>query len=169
MPQRRRPPSEWTRIREVFLERHESYASADVPRLLGIPERTVRHAIEQGTITAVAVDGEPRVAWEDVVALGLEQRWTYGMLTAALRRCDEAPLPALVRVVAGRVRLPRYQWEILRFLAGRRAHAEGRQLTASDLLEEAVSTALLTTIDDWEPLEALLPGVRAAAAWPSAD
>lgn len=34
--------------------------------------------------------------------------------------------------------------------------------------EEAVSTAVLAQIDDWESLEASLPGVRGAAAWPSA-
>jgi hypothetical protein len=129
----------------------------------------VRQAIEQGTITAIPDGPRLRIDWEDVVALGLEHRWTVRMLTAALRGRGGAALPPLVRAVAGRVILPRYQWQILRFLAARRARDERREITASDLLEEAVSLALLAKIDDWEQLEESLPGVRAAAAWPSAD
>jgi hypothetical protein len=169
MPQRRRRPSEWRRIREVFLGRRASYDSAEVTSLLGIDATAVRQAIDEGTITAVPDGASLRIAWEDVVALGLEHRWTVRTLTAALRGLHGAALPPLVRAVAGRVVLPRHQWQILRFLAARQTRAERREITASDLLEEAVSTALLTRIDDWEPLERSLPGVRAAAAWPSAD
>jgi hypothetical protein len=64
------------------------------------------------------------------------------------------------------VRPPRYQWHILRLLAAPKAQDERRQITVSDLVEEAVSSTFLTTIDEWEPFEASLPGVRAAAAWP---
>ncbi|HEX6100987.1 MAG TPA: hypothetical protein VF432_32010 [Thermoanaerobaculia bacterium] len=171
MPQRRRLPAEWKRIREVFLHRRPSYGSAEVPALLGIPESTLRQAIEEGTVAAIpSGGGELRIAWEDVVALGLEHRWTYRLLTAALRGRSAAALPPLVRVKRGHVELPDYQWQILRLLAARRAHDERREITASDLLEEAVTTALLTPIDErgWERLDAALPGVR-AAAWPPAD
>ena len=166
MPPRRQAPHEWRRIRQLFLERRASYDSAEVSTLLGVEPATVWQALEEGTITALPSGEALRIAWEDVVALGLEHRWTYRMLTAALRGFDDAPLPPLVRTVAGRVALPRYQWQILRLLAARKAGDERRQITVSDLLEEAVSMALLTPIEEWDPLEASLPGVRAAAAWP---
>lgn len=169
MPQRRRPSPEWKRIRALFLGRRASYDPAAVPGLLGIDPSTVQLAIDDGTVAAIRSGGEVRIAWEDVVALGLEHRWTYRMLTDALRGRAGAALPRLVRVVTGCVVLPRYQWQILRFLAASQAREEGREITVSDLLEEAVSTALLTRNHDWERIEAALPGVRAAVAWPSSD
>lgn len=166
MPQRRRPTSDETRIRALFVDRRDAYDPADVPALLGIPEAAVRKAIEEG---AVSPDAAGAIPWEDVVALGLEHRWTLRMLTEALRGRDRAALPPLVRAVAGRVVLPRHQWQILRLLAADRTRAERREITASDLLEEAISTVLLTRDSDWERIEAALPGVRAALAWPAKD
>ncbi|HEX6096828.1 MAG TPA: hypothetical protein VF432_10935 [Thermoanaerobaculia bacterium] len=151
MPQRRRRrSSEWKRIREVLLRRQASYGVAEVASLLGIAPETVETA------------SGPGLSWEDIVALGLEHRWTYRTLTAA---CPEA-LPPLVRVVTRPVALPRYQWAVLRLLAARQAQEQGREITVSDLIEEAVSTAVLTRIEDWASLEQALPGVRAAAEWP---
>lgn len=171
MPQRRRLPTEWRRIRDLFRRRRDCYGAGEVAALLGIEEATVRRAILHGEIAARAAGGELRICWEDVVTLGLEHRWTVRTLTAALRGTRRAgdALPRLVRTVPGRIVLPRYQWQILRLLAERRAHSEGREITVSDLLEHAVTTALLMPIDDWEALDAALPGVRAANAWPSAD
>jgi hypothetical protein len=163
MPQRHRPSPAWKRIRALFGERRAAYAPADVPGLIGIAPSVLQQAVAEGVIEPGAVP------WDDVVALGLEHRWTVRMLTEALRGAGLAALPPLVRTVAGRVVLPRHQWQLLRFLAADRARTEHREITASDLLEEAVSTALLTQIQDWTRLEAALPGVRAAAAWPSSD
>ena len=165
MPKRRRPPSSARRrIRELFRGRHASYDAAEVPALIGIPRSTLQEAIANGAFEAHAA-----IPWEDVVALGLDHRWTLRTVTEALQGGGLAALPPLVRTVAGRVVLPRHQWQILRFLAAERSRTERRELNVSDLLEEAVSTALLTQIHDWDPLEALLPGVRAAAAWPSSE
>lgn len=156
MPHGRRSAPERERIREVFLARRESYDLSAAAQLLGISEEAVREAAAGGS--------EPRMGWEDVVALGLEQRWTYRMLTEALGP-DAAALPLLVRVVPRRVLLPRYQWDVLGLLAARRARDEQREITVSDVIEEAVA-AYLAAIDDWGALEASLPGVRAAAMWP---
>ena len=166
MPQRRRTSAEWKRIRELFVRRRDAYAPGEAAALAGIPPAAIGKAIAEGIVGPTAGGAIP---WEDVVALGLEHRWTIRTLTEALQGRDRAALPPLVRAVAGRVVLPRYQWQILHFLAASRTRAERREITASDLLEEAVSTALLTRDQDWERLEAALPGVRAAAAWPSAD
>jgi len=166
---RRRIPAEWRRIREIFLHQRESYDAAEVSALLGIPRAAVQDAIDDGRIAAVASGGGLRIAWEDVVALGLEHRWTFRMLTAALRGLGGAALPPLVRVATRPVALPRYQWQVLRAMAARQARAEGREITVSDLIEEAISTEILTKIEDWESVEAEVPGVREAAGWPGTE
>jgi hypothetical protein len=168
-PPRRRAPTERERIREIFLQGRASYGAGEVPEILGLHEAAVRQAIDQGAIAAIPDGAEVRIAWEDVVALGLEHRWTLRMLTAALRGLDGASLPDLVRVRPGQVVLPRYQWQVLHLLAVSRAKTGKRNLTVSDLLEEAISTAFLSNPEDWDRLEELLPGVRAAATWPSSD
>lgn len=152
----RRSSSDRDRIRELFLNRQESYDVSAVPQLLGISEEAVRDAMSGGNGL--------RAGWEDVVALGLRHRWTFAMLTEVLGS-DAAALPPLVRVVARRVLLPRYQWDVLTVLAARRARDERREITVSDLIEEAVA-GHLAAADVWDDLEASLPGVRAAAMWP---
>lgn len=160
MPQR--PAPEWNGIREVFLSGRTSWETVELPALLGIDESTVRQALDDGTLTAAGF----RVSWEELVAWALQTRWTYRMLTAALQGRDRGRLPPLVRVTRGRIALPRYQWALLRLLAAEKGRAERRELTVSDLLEEAVTTAFVMKIDDWERVERLLPGIRAADAWP---
>jgi excisionase family DNA binding protein len=167
MPHRRRTASDWRRIREVFLQRRASYGVEEAGDLLRIPGSTVQAAIEEGTITSLELGTKREIGWEDLVVLGLQHRWTPRMLSVALGEGSGDVLPPLVRVVAGRVVLPLYQWKILRALAAQRSKDEEREITASDLIEEAVSTAVLTGIEDWTRLEALQPGIRAAAEWPS--
>lgn len=143
---RRRAPSERERIR----------LDADV----------MLAAIAEGTIEAARTGEALLIAWDHVVVLGLNHRWTDRILTAALRDADSPLLPPLVQVMPGRVELPRYQWQILNALAERRGREERRELTVSDLLEEATSELLARMQDDtWDSL----PSTRAAAAWPSSD
>ncbi|HYC89487.1 MAG TPA: hypothetical protein VEO54_09780 [Thermoanaerobaculia bacterium] len=166
---RRRPRPEWNRIRELFLGRRESYATTELPALLGIAAAAVQQAIDDKTITPIPVGRELRVVWEDVVTLALEHRWTSRLLTDALRRFPRAPLPPLLRVTPARVTLPRYQWHILRLLAARQSRADRRDITVSDLLEQAVTTAFIMRIEDWEELEKSLPGVSDTVSWPSGE
>lgn len=169
MPYRRRTASDWRRIREVFLRRREVYSVAEVSELLRIPGATVQEALDTGVVTALGTGGEFAIGWEDVVVLGLEHRWTPRMLTVALRGSGMYALPPLIRVVSRRVALPSYQWKILRLIAAQRSAAEEREITVSDLIEEAISTAVVTRIEDWSTLEASQPGLREAAGWPSEE
>lgn len=160
MPQR--PAPEWKGIREVFLSGRTSWDTAELPALLGIDESAVRQALEDGTLGAVS----SCVSWEELVAWALQTRWTYRMLTAALQGRHRGRLPRLARVTRGRIVLPRYQWKLLRHLAAEKARAERREITVSDLLEEAVTTAFVMKIEEWDRLERILPGIHAADAWP---
>lgn len=169
MPYRRRTASDWRRIREVFLRRRAVYGVAEVSELLRLPGAAVQEAIETGVVTALSIGNEIALAWEDVVVLGLEHRWTPRMLTEALRGRGMYALPPLVRVSSREVALPSFQWKLLRLIAAERSKAEEREITVSDLVEEAISTALVTRIIDWTALEASQPGLRAATEWPSED
>jgi hypothetical protein len=167
MPYRRRTVSDRRRIREVFLRPRAMYSVDEAAGLLRLPASTIRTALENGIVTALEDGGETAIGWEDVVVLGLELRWTPRMLAEALSGRRVHVLPPLVRVAAKRVVLPSYQWKVLRVLAAQKSKEEEREITVSDLLEEAVSTAVLMAIDDWTSLEASQPGLRAAAAWPT--
>lgn len=142
------------------------YGLEEVSELLRIPGAAVQEAIDTGVVTALGTGSDLAIGWEDVVVLGLEHRWTLRMLTVALRGPGMDVLPPLIRVVSRPVALPSCQWKILRLIAAQRSEAEEREITVSDLIEEAISTAVVTRIEDWSTLEASQPGLRAATGWP---
>lgn len=169
MPYPGRTASDWRRIREIFVRRRAVYGVEEVSELLRIPAAAVQEAIGTGVVTALGTGSDVAIGWEDVVVLGLEHRWTPRMLTEALRGAGIHALPPLIRVLSRRVALPSYQWKLLGLIAARRSQAEEREITVSDLLEEAISTAVVTPIEDWSTLEASQPGLRAAAWWPGEE
>ena len=167
MSSRPRSSPDHDRIRAVFLKPRAIYTVREAAALLRLPGQVVEDALADGTIAGQPCDGGVGLRWADVVVLGMEHRWTPRMLTEALRRRNAPGLPPLVRTVPGRIVLPQYQWTVLRLLSARRARDERRELTISDLIEEAIMTAVLTRIDDWRNLESGQPGMRDAAEWPS--
>lgn len=167
MPQRQR--DERDRIRAIFLNPQTSYSLVKVPDLVGITPEDVLQAVQQGVLSPAQDGDDLRVSWEDVVALGLERRWTLRMLTEALQDDEVPTLPHSIRVVSGRALLPRYQWQLLRWLAAQQSRQESREITPSDLLEEAVDAAMAARGIDWKEVETVIPAIRAALAWPAAD
>ncbi len=152
------------RIRRLFADAQPSYGVAESAALLGLAEAEIRRELAEGNVAALQSGGETRIAWADLVWLGLMRRWTVRMLSDAVRG---RRMPALVRVVPGTLELPRYQWRVLALLAEERRREEGRAWSASDLVEEAISDFILPSGDDWQSLEAVAPGLRAASEWPS--
>jgi len=169
MAYRRTTASDRSHIREVFLRPEEVYGLKQVSGLLRLPDAAIHAAVEQGIVAVLGSGSEAAIGWEDVVMLGLEHRWTPRMFTEALRGPGIHVLPPLVRVRAGRVFLPHYQWKLLRLIAAQRSRSEERDITVSDLIEDAISTAVITKIEDWTTLEASQPGLRAAAEWPAGE
>jgi len=162
--------TEIQRIRRLFAHAHPSYSVAECAALLGVPAPAIQHQLDEGAITALRFGGELRISWTDVVWLGLISRWTYRMLSMAVRgRRAAGLLPRLVRVVPGTLELPRYQWQVLTMLAAERRRDEGRMWNASDLVEEAISNFIVPCIDNWPALETAAPGLRAASEWPGRD
>lgn len=123
----------------------------------------VREAIADGTVDAVKFEGETRILWQEVVTLGVLRRWTPRVVSAAL---PLQRVPSLARSVRRRVDLPRGLWELLALVAEERAAAEEREITVSDVIEEALHHALHAPITSGSSSEERIADLRAAAVWP---
>jgi hypothetical protein len=160
-------PTEVRRIRTLFAHARPAYSIAESAAILGMSEEEIRRELEEGSVATLRFGGDVRIAWADLVWLGLVHRWTYRTVSDAVRgHRTAALLPPLVRVVPGRVELPRYQWRVLGLLAAARRREQGGAWSASDVLEEAVRDFVVASIDDWQEFETVFPGVRAASEWP---
>lgn len=156
-------PSDRARIRRLFLRARPWYGLGEAAGLLAMTVDEVRRAIEDGVIEAVDFDGELRIAWQEVVVLGMLQRWTPRIISTAL---PPQQVPPLARSARRPVHLPRYLWDLLALLARERSTNEDRELTISDLVEEALHHAVLADLESAEEMERQIPGIRKTAAWP---
>jgi hypothetical protein len=158
-PRRRR--TDRARIRHVFLRARPWYGLGEAAEVLAMTEDQVKEAIEDGVIDAVDFEGDPRIAWQELVVLGVLYRWTPRLIATAVPRQH---VPPLARSVRKPIDLPHYLWELLALVTTERTVAEERELTVSDIIEEAIHHALLDKTP--RALEQRLPGIRLAAAWP---
>lgn len=127
-------------IRHIFLSPRPSFALMTVASLLGMTFEGLKREIESGAIVAVSTRLGWRVAREEVVAA--------------------AVLPEVIRLVELRAQVPRYQKEMLHYLARRNGTSVDRVL-ALELEDLACSHAAeLTTV---------VPGFSAALAWPEKE
>src|SRR5437762_10296669 len=90
------------RIRRVFAHAHPSYSVDESAALIGVSEAEIQRQLDDGSVTALRFGGEVRIAWSDLVWLGLAYRWTYRLVSDAVRgRRAAGLLPRLVRVIPG--------------------------------------------------------------------
>lgn len=156
------------RIQTLFEQRRPSYGLDEAAELLGISSNDIQYRLDEDTVTALHLPGEVRIAWADVILLGLLYRWTFQLITEALEGSSaEALLPAPVHTTPGTLVLPRYQWTVLDLLASERQREQGRTWSASDVVDEALRAYFLE--GEWENLERQSPGIRAAMEWPAND
>jgi hypothetical protein len=151
------------RIRELFLRPRPWYRLAEAAEALRMQPEDVRAAIAEGVADAVELEGEIRIPWEEVITLGVLRRWTPRVVSSAL---PAEQVPELVRSVRKPIQLPRYLWELLAIVAAERTATEEREVTMSDVIEEAVHHALHAQVTSWKSLEERIPGVCTAAVWP---
>jgi hypothetical protein len=151
------------RIRALFRHPRPWYGVGDAAAALRMEPGRVLEAIEDGSIEAVVFEGELRIHWEEVVTLGVLQRWTPRIVSTAL---PPRQVPPLARSVRKAIELPRYLWELLALFAAQRAITEAREITVSDVLEEVVHHSLHGQVHSWHLLEERIPGIRTAAVWP---
>jgi hypothetical protein len=83
-------PTEVRRIRTLFAHARPAYSIAEGAAILGMSEDEIRRELEQGSVTTLRFGGDVRIAWADLVWLGLVHRWTYRTVTPAVPFCHLA-------------------------------------------------------------------------------
>ena len=143
------------RIRNIFLHPRPHVSIAAATALLGWSRGEMTAAIERGEIVVVttAVD---RWIWREELMAKAFELWPAAVIEEALGADAAAVLPAALRTVDLRARLPRYQLAMLEYLA----ECEGA--TVSDILIRELEEV---ACDRAEELSAAIPGFGAALEW----
>src|SRR3954447_373229 len=105
-----------TRIRHIFLSPRPHFPLNTVAELLEMSVEELKNEIEDGGIVAVSTAVGVRVTREEMVAAAMG-RWEPAVIERAMGREAAGGLPEAIRRVEWRARVPRYQKEMLRYLA----------------------------------------------------
>jgi hypothetical protein len=128
--------------------------------LLGMPFAILKHEIAEGTIVAVSVGMVGlRVSKEELIAAAM-RIWPQAVIEEALGEEGRWVLPEAIRLVELRARVPRYQRDMLRWLA-RRNEATVDEMLTRELEGVACAHA--------EELARALPGFGEAMMWPGLE
>jgi hypothetical protein len=117
-----------SRIRHIFLSPRPHFPLNTVTDLLEMPLAELKKEIEDGAIVAVSTGMGVRVTHEEMVAAALS-RWELAVIEKALGRDAKRVLPEAIRLVELRARVPRYQKEMLRYLARQEGTSIGAVLS----------------------------------------
>jgi hypothetical protein len=107
-----------TRIRHIFLSPRPSFALIPAAELLGMTMKELQRELETGAIVAVSTRLGRRVTREEMIAAAM-RRWEQSVVEEALGDDAASLLPEAIRLVELRARVPRYQRDMLRYLAQR--------------------------------------------------
>jgi hypothetical protein len=140
------------RIRHIFLSPRPHFPLNTVAELLEMSVDEVKAEIEDGGIVAVSTAIGVRVTREEMVAVAMG-RWELVVIEKALGREASWVLPEAIRLVELRARVPRYQKEMLRYLARQEGTSIGSILSRE--LEDMASARA-------EELAAAVPSVAVA-------
>ena len=145
-------------IRNIFLNPRPNVALINAAGLLGISFKTLKKEIADGAIVAVSTGIGRRIPREEMIAVAM-RIWPQAEIEEALGDDAARVLPEAIRLVELRARIPRYQREMLRWLARRHETTVDEVLTR-ELEDVACAHA--------EELSAALAGFETAFAWPEA-
>ena len=145
-----------SRIRHIFLSPRPSFALMTAADLLCMTLKALKREIENGAIVAVSTGLGQRVTREEMIAAAMRV-WEQGVIEEALGDDAVAVLPEAIRLVELRARVPRYQREMLRYLA-----RQNRTTVDEVLTRELEDVACAHS----EELAAAVPGFDMALAWP---
>jgi hypothetical protein len=144
------------RIRYIFLSPRPSFALMPAAGLLGMPLKELKRELEGGAIVAVSTRLGQRVSREEMIAAAM-RTWEQSVIEEALGEDAATVLPEAIRLVELRARVPRYQRDMLHYLAQRQGTSVDDVLTR-ELEDVACAHA--------EELAAAVPGFGFALAWP---
>jgi hypothetical protein len=143
------------RIRGIFLQRRETYITADAALLTNTDEEELLARIETGEIDATVTY---RIPWDDVARLAME-RWSLEAIYDALGDHADDALPPLLRLERLDIHVPAYVLRILAWIAA----AEN---TTIEHYLRAEFFDLAESIWNLNPEIDHLPGVAAALFFP---
>jgi hypothetical protein len=145
-------------IRHIFLSPRPHFALLTAASLLGIPFAELKNEVEDGAIVAVSTAIGRCVPREELIAAAM-RIWDQATIEEALGEEASSVLPEAIRLVELRARVPRYQREMLRYLARRQGTTVDHVLVRG--LDDVASAHA-------EELAAALPGFAEALGWPAA-
>lgn len=105
-------------VRRIFLSPRPNVALLTAAGLLGMTLAELRRDIDDGVILVTSTPLGPRITREELIAAAM-QRWEQTIIEDALGDDAAAVLPEAHRLVQLRVRVPRYQRDIVVALAER--------------------------------------------------
>ena len=143
-------------IRLIFLSPRPNFVLGQASDLLGMSFEALKREVADGAIVAVSTRLGQRIPKEEMIAAAME-RWPQEVIEEALGTDAAAVLPEAIRLVELRARVPRYQRDMLRYLAERdRTTVDG--VLARELEDLASAHA--------DELARKVPGFGAAMKWP---
>jgi hypothetical protein len=105
-------------IRRIFLNPRPHVALTTAAGLLGMTMAELRRDIDDGVIVVTSTPLGPRISREEMIATAM-RRWEQTLIEDALGDDAETVLPEAIRLVLLRVRVPRYQRDVVVALAQR--------------------------------------------------
>jgi len=144
------------RIRHIFLSPNPTFALMSAAGLLEMTFQEMKRETADGAIVAVSTRLGQRIPREEMIAAAM-RTWDLAVIEAALGDQAAAVLPEAIRLVELRARVPRYQRDMLRYLAKRHGTTVDEVLTR-ELEDVACAHA--------EELAGAVPGFESALAWP---
>jgi mannose-1-phosphate guanylyltransferase len=145
-----------SRIRHIFLSPRPTFALMSAASLLGMTLNELKRKIEEGSIVAVSTTLGQRLTREETIAAAM-QIWEQLIIEDALGQDAATVLPEAIRLVELRARVPRYQWEMLRYLAQRHG------TSVDDVLTRELEDVACAHSDE---LAEAVPGFDLALVWP---
>ncbi len=115
-------------IRHIFLSQSPNFALLPAAKLLGKTFEALKREIADGSIVAVSTRLGQRVPREEMIAAAM-RAWEQTVIEEALGEEAAAVLPEAIRHVELRARVPRYQKDMLHYLAQRHGTTVDEVLT----------------------------------------
>lgn len=144
------------RIRHIFLTPRPNLPLMTAASLLGMTLGELKQEIADGSIVAVSTKLGQRVPREELIAAAM-RIWEQTTVEDALGDDAATMLPEAIRLVELRARVPRYQRDMLRYLAERHGTSVDEVLT-----RELEDVACAHSAE----LAAAVPGFEIALSWP---
>jgi hypothetical protein len=146
-------------IRQIFLNPRPTIALMVAADLLGMTFRDLKRDIADGVIVATSTGIGLRISREEMMAAAMRLS-EQSVIEKALGPDAAGVLPEAIRLVLLRVRVPRYQRDVLVALA--RKHGTSVDAIVSRELEDVACAHA-------EELAESVPTLRVGLSWPDAE